>query len=237
MNPMALKPYQKIPIADCGEPLVPIPPDRFQLWDPHPYAVLGAPYGDQSPFWVRSGVLDRLLQAAQWLAQQQPGWQLAIFDAYRPLAVQQFMVDYTFAELALMEGLDPVALAQNPQHPQTQALRSRVSQFWASPSDHPATPPPHSTGAALDLTLIDAAGRVLDMGSPIDECSDRSFPDHFAPATDPQHQQFHAHRQLLRRAMAAGGFAQHAQEWWHFSWGDQLWADRTGQPLAHYGRA
>jgi D-alanyl-D-alanine dipeptidase len=35
--------------------------------------------------------------------------------------------------------------------------------------------------------------------------------------------------------MAAGGFAQHPNEWWHFSWGDQLWADRTGEPIAHYG--
>ena len=26
------------------------------------------------------------------------------------------------------------------------------------------------------------------------------------------------------------------REWWHFSWGDQLWAWRMGQPRAVYGR-
>jgi D-alanyl-D-alanine dipeptidase len=36
--------------------------------------------------------------------------------------------------------------------------------------------------------------------------------------------------------MGEAGFAQHPGEWWHFSWGDQLWAWRTQQPGAVYGR-
>jgi D-alanyl-D-alanine dipeptidase len=32
------------------------------------------------------------------------------------------------------------------------------------------------------------------------------------------------------------GFAQHPNEWWHFSQGDQLWAWRTGHHQAIYGR-
>lgn len=230
-----LKPYQRIPIADCGEPLVAIPADRFRLWNPPPYAALGATYGDRSPFMVRSGVLARLQRAAAWLEQARPGWQIAIFDAYRPVAVQQFMVEHTFGELARAAGLDPIALAARPDAPETRALRDRVAQFWAQPSQNPATPPPHSTGAALDVTLVDATGTEVDMGSPIDECSERSHPDYFLPASDPVERAFHDRRQLLRRAMNQGAFAQHPNEWWHFSWGDQLWADRTGQPIAHYG--
>ncbi len=230
-----LKPYQRVPISDCGEPLVAIPPDRFRLWNPPPYAALGATYGDRSPFMVRSGVLARLQRAAAWLDQTKPGWQIAIFDAYRPVAVQQFMVDYTFGELARSAGLDPIALAARPEDPQTQALRDRVAQFWALPSQNPATPPPHSTGAALDVTLVDETGAEVDMGSPIDECSERSFPDYFSAATDPAQRACHDRRQLLRQAMGQGEFAQHPNEWWHFSWGDQLWADRTGHPIAHYG--
>jgi D-alanyl-D-alanine dipeptidase len=36
--------------------------------------------------------------------------------------------------------------------------------------------------------------------------------------------------------MEVAGFAQHPNEWWHFSHGDQLWAWRLGHPSAHYGR-
>ena len=36
--------------------------------------------------------------------------------------------------------------------------------------------------------------------------------------------------------METAGFAQHPNEWWHFSLGDQLWAWRTGGQTARYGR-
>ena len=34
----------------------------------------------------------------------------------------------------------------------------------------------------MDLTLVDESGQEIDMGSPIDEISERSYPDHFASA-------------------------------------------------------
>ncbi len=78
------------------------------------------------------------------------------------------------------------------------------------------------------------------MGSPIDEMSPRSYPDHFQDATDPAEQQAHAHRQLLHQVMAASGFIRYRYEWWHFSWGDQSWAWRLqevgqGPGVAYYG--
>ncbi len=169
----------------------------------------------------------RLLAAQEWLRSQTP-YSLLIVDAYRPLAVQEFMVHHTLRSLVAAEGrqwdtLSATALADYQQ---------RVTQFWAPPSCDPATPPPHSTGAAVDLTLRDAEGAALDMGSPIDELSERSFPDHFAADPGP----FHQHRQWLRRAMETAGFQQHPHEWWHFSYGDQLWAWRSGIATACYGR-
>ncbi len=203
------KPYQSVPIQDCGEPLMAIPQDKFALVKPHPYAALGAPYGDRSPYYLRQGVLAALVQAQEHLQAQQPGWRFEIFDAYRPVAVQQFMVDHTYGQLR----------QENPTATK-ETLLDQVYQFWAPPSPNPATPPPHSTGAAVDLTLQDAQGTTVDMGSPIDEVSERSFPNHFADKPGP----YHRHRQLLHSAMAAAGFRQHPNEWWHFSLGDQLWA-------------
>ncbi|WP_370276972.1 M15 family metallopeptidase [Pontibacterium sp.] len=45
----------------------------------------------------------------------------------------------------------------------------------------------------------------------------------------------HYHRQLLQDVMGRAGFVNYAEEWWHFSYGDQLWAYVTGNPVAIYG--
>jgi zinc D-Ala-D-Ala dipeptidase len=214
-----MKPYQKIPIVECGESLVAIPCDRFAIEQPHPYVKVGAPYGDKSPYYLRQTVLERLLQAQRSLQDRCPNWRIQIFDAYRPLAVQQYMVDYSFAQAVADQGLRLDELSEA----QRERCWQQVYQFWAVPSPDPATPPPHSTGAAVDVTLVDAIGAAVDMGSPIDEMTPRSYPNYFA---DPQMggSTFHQHRQLLRHVMVEAGFRQHPREWWHFSWGDQLWA-------------
>jgi zinc D-Ala-D-Ala dipeptidase len=229
-----MKPYQKIPIVECHEPLVAIPFNEFAIEHPHPYVKVGAPYGDKSPYYLRQAVLQRLLQAQRSLQNSRPDWRIQIFDAYRPLAVQQYMVDYTFAQTVAAQGLMPEQLTDA----QRQAILEQVYEFWAVPSHHPATPPPHSTGAAVDVTLVDANGSIVDMGSAIDELSPRSYPDYFAESqADPC---FHQHRQLLRQSMLAAGFRQHPREWWHFSFGDQLWAwlcypAEGAAPVARYG--
>lgn len=233
-----MKPYTFIPIQDCGEPLVPISPENFSLVQPHPYEKLGAPYEGKSPFYVREGVLNGLLKAHGFLQEEHPGWRIQVFDAYRPIAVQQFMVDYTFQELLQTQGLSQERLTEH----QRQEILNQVYQFWAVPSPDPATPPPHSTGAAVDITLVDEAETAIDMGSPIDEISPRSFPNYFANSHLPQEKQLHRHRQLLHNIMTTAGFKQHPNEWWHFCLGDQMWAWLTNQEkpelgaIARYGR-
>jgi D-alanyl-D-alanine dipeptidase len=243
-----MKPYQQIPIDECGEPLVPIPATVFAFEQPHPYEKLGAPYGGKSPYFVRQSVGDRLLQAQAILQVQEPGWRIQIFDAYRPIAVQQFMVEYAFEEVLHQRHLERERLSVD----QEQAIWREVYQFWAMPSDNPATPPPHSTGAAVDITLVDATGQVVDMGSPIDEVSERSYPDHFARFVNPaladhcpSKAKAHFHRTLLASSMIQAGFCQHPQEWWHFSFGDQMWVwstqgtsahGQSGEMMARYGR-
>ncbi len=209
-----MKPYQKIPILDCGEPLVEVPL-IFPRECPHPYVALGAPYGEHSPFYLRQGVIERLTHAQKQLEQRQGSWRLKIFDAYRPIPVQQFMVQYTFEQEAQAQGVDPQTLSETER----EALMTKVYQFWAAPSTDTATPPPHSTGGALDVTLVDESGQGIDMGSPIDEISDRSYPDYFA-SVDPK---AHHHRQVLKQVMMDAGFKQHLNEWWHFCYGDQMW--------------
>ncbi|MBE9018221.1 D-alanyl-D-alanine dipeptidase [Chroococcidiopsidales cyanobacterium LEGE 13417] len=226
-----MKPYQQIQITECGEPLVKIPLEKFAVESPHPYQLLGAPYQGRSPYHLRQGVLNRLLQAQIYLQQTHPQWRIQIFDAYRPIAVQQFMVNYAFSQVLQAEGLTLEQLSPDRQ----QALWQQVYQIWAIPSTDPKTPPPHSTGAAVDITLVDGAGMTVNMGSPIDEMSARSQPDYFANSADPVEQQYHIHRQLLRDIMLRAEFTRHPGEWWHFSFGDQMWAWLSDRPVAQYG--
>lgn len=225
-----MKPYQQVLIEECGEPLVPIPLEKFAVESPHPYQLLGATYHNKSPYYLRQRVVDSLLQAQIQLQLSHPHWQIQIFDAYRPIAVQQFMVDYTFAQVVEAQGL----IAENLSQLQRDRIWQQVYQIWASPSHDPRTPPPHSTGAAVDITLVDDTGNIVNMGSPIDELSARSHPDFFANSSDPVEQQYHARRQLLRNVMYLAGFTRHPGEWWHFSLGDQMWAWLKNQDNPSY---
>jgi zinc D-Ala-D-Ala dipeptidase len=71
----------------------------------------------------------------------------------------------------------------------------------------------HSRGSTVDLTLVRRAdGRELDMGSPFDFFSPKSWPTDRSVSVEAQ-----KNRALLAEAMAAGGFRPYDKEWWHFT--------------------
>ncbi len=254
---MELRPWNHVPIGALADPLEPIP-QAFLRIEPHPYLSLGAPYGvGACPFRLRHGVIGRLQEAQHRLQREHPEWALAIFDAWRPLAVQRFMVCHTITSICRERGVDP-----GVDSVARQEVEAEVGRFWAPPNPDPAAPPPHSTGAAVDLTLAirkepladpthipdhpedGACFDLLDMGSAIDAIGPVSEPDHYLQqaSLQPDGEErlrattWHRRRQVLRSVMEEAGFVQHPNEWWHFSWGDQLWAWRRGELQALYGR-
>ena len=70
---------------------------------------------------------------------------------------------------------------------------------------------PHSRGAAIDLTLIDCAGRPLDMGTPFDAFTALS---HHGSTLVPLEAQ--RNRLLLLGLMTAAGWDFYRNEWWHY---------------------
>ena len=226
-----MRPWSPIPIQDCGEPLRPLPGALLRM-EPHPYMALGAPYGaSANPFQLRKGVVQRLLDAQQRLIERDPSLRFGIFDAWRPIAVQAFMVNYSIAELCLERGVEARSGDAFDR------VVADVGRFWAAPSRDPATPPPHSTGAAVDLTLSSIDGTPLAMGGEIDAIGAVSEPQHYAGREDSDSHCWHKRRQLLADVMEKAGFAQHPNEWWHYSFGDQLWAWRKGAAVACYAEA
>jgi zinc D-Ala-D-Ala dipeptidase len=70
---------------------------------------------------------------------------------------------------------------------------------------------PHSRGVAIDLTLIDAAGAELDMGTGFDAFTPLS---HHANTEIPLAAQ--RNRFLLLGLMSAAGWDFYGNEWWHY---------------------
>jgi D-alanyl-D-alanine dipeptidase len=145
--------------------------------------------------------------------------------------------DCAFLHREAAEALALAAAALAQQHA-SHALRvldavrpQRVQEaMWAAVSAHDrlylADPGPgsiHSFGMAVDVTIVDAGGQELDMGTGFDEMDERSHPVLEARflaegALTPRQV---ANREMLRAAMLAGGFRGISTEWWHFDCGER----------------
>ena len=179
--------------------------------------------------WLRASVADRLARVNRRAAIA--GLELFLFDAWRPRAVQAFFHDVWMpGEIARRQpGLDGAS------------LMAETERYWAAPTSDKDSPAPHETGAAVDLSLRWKGGALLWMGSLFDDVSALAHRDRFE-ALDEANASFsdleaRAARRLLHWLMAEEGFAGHPDEWWHFSWGDQMWAALSGAGRAHYGLA
>tara|TARA_B100000965_G_scaffold245828_1_gene206307 strand:+ start:72 stop:827 length:756 start_codon:yes stop_codon:yes gene_type:complete len=235
---MKFRPWNSVKINECNEPLISIPKSIFRL-TPHPYMSLGAPYlNGEDPWVLRVTVLTRLMEAQQYLSEINPHLQLALFDAWRPISVQKFMFNYTVQVTCKSRGID---MNDHSAKGVISEIIEEVSRFWANPTSNPSTPPPHSTGAAIDLTLADMFGIPLDLGGEIDFIGAKSRPNFyekdFLRFPYSKHFDFHNRRSLLFSVMEKAGFVQHPSEWWHFSYGDQLWSCFSNQGNAIYGAA
>jgi zinc D-Ala-D-Ala dipeptidase len=189
----------------------------------------GAIEGAVDGLWLRPAVGERLAAVNARLAPA--GLRVHLFDAWRPKAVQAYFHDVWMPEQlrARKPGLTDAQIAEE------------ASQYWSAPTRDPSAPAPHATGAAVDLTLALASGEHLFMGGVFDDPSPVSHRDHFE-GPEPGEWSFsfeeaRANRRLLHWAMTEQGFAGHPFEWWHFSYGDQLWAALTGAPAALFGLA
>lgn len=182
--------------------------------------------GSIPDLFLRRSVASKLAEVNARLAPL--GMELYLFDAWRPQAVQRFFHDVWF----------PDWLKQRRPDLEGQALVDEVENYWAAPSAGEASPSPHSTGGAVDLTLIYSDTRQpLFMGGIFDDLTDEAWTDGFErkAVASMSDEEARANRRLLYWVMAEAGFANNPTEWWHYSWGDQMWARLMNEPYAHYG--
>ncbi len=88
----------------------------------------------------------------------------------------------------------------------------------------------------MDITFADENDNIIDMGSDIDQMDDKSKPNFFKNIDSKEAIIWNERRNLLREIMVKFEFVQHPNEWWHFSYGDQLWAWKNNKANALYGK-
>ena len=226
-----MKIWNKIPIKDNGDKLIAIP-SYLNFLDPHPYFHLGAPYKDKTSIWkLREEVINRLVKVNDYLISKS-SFNLLIYDSWRPLEVQEFMFKRAFLLECEKSDID-ISFENIKSYP---SILKKVEKFWAYPSYDTRCPPPHSTGGALDVCLSDKDGNLVEMGSMVDQMDETSNPYFYANIKNEEAIIWNSRRNLLREIMTKFGFAQHPNEWWHFSYGDQLWAWKNKKENAMYGK-
>ena len=147
-------------------------------------------YTDLKEAYLHPDAMKCLLKAQQLLKKQRPDLTLAVFDAARPMSVQQQMWN-------VVKGTRHQNYVSNPAHGGGM----------------------HNYGVAVDITLATLDGDTLPMGSLIDHLGTEAHITTEAQMVKQGKisQEAWENRQLLRKVMKEAGFQTLPTEWWHFN--------------------
>ena len=182
-------------------------------WEGKRYRDYIAIHPEYKGVYVRSELASRLKAAAQALDNK---YRLVIRAGHRPIEVQRrILID--------------CANDYKVDHPGTSdedALK-HAREFVSDPD---MTLPPHVCGAAVDVDILDTStNKLLYFGSKINDDTEKSFL-WYPNLTQEQKD----NRLMLTTSMLEAGLASCMPEWWHFSYGDQIWAWFYGKENSLY---
>lgn len=146
-------------------------------------------YDSLSHAFMRIETAEKLATASKLLNEMRPGYRFIIYDALRPRHIQ-------FKLWAQVEGTEKEKYVANPYSGSM-----------------------HNYGCAIDMSIVNDMGQVLDMGSEF---------DHFGRLAEYRYnnqllsegllnEQQVENRKLLRQVMRKSQFVAIDSEWWHFN--------------------
>ncbi len=155
---------------------------------------------------VRESLARKLARVAQSLP---PAINLLIVDGYRPIEIQRVAFENALKR----------AEKKYPYHSKVKIVEF-VQKYVANPDSYTY----HSTGGVVDVTLIDVNGRELNMGK------SKHIADKRISKVAKKN------RTMLINAMEEQGFVNYPLEWWHWCYGERLWAAEKRKKHAIYGK-
>ena len=192
-----------IPIVDAGTPLEALGLSReFSVWPA--YHKLGIPHAIPECH-ARGEVFERLPAGRRRPPRQRaPG---GAGRLARRSPCSSILYDSLSSALA---ALPRAGEAERNGSPASSSRRRAAA----------ARRPAHISPAAVDVTLCDAQGRWLDMGSAFGSRAGLLHRLLRMPADDARQRRVRDHRRLLYHAMLDAGFSNLPSEWWHYDFGD-----------------
>ncbi len=148
-------------------------------------------YGELTHAFIQYECYLKLKNAYNILQQQKPGYTFIIYDAVRSIESQQLM-------------WDSIDVPANTKH-------------WYVAN--PARGSIHNYGMALDISIVDEKGNVLDMGTEFDYFGELAYPEktsyffNIGKLTKEQYD----NRNLLMSIMSKAYFYVSLTEWWHYN--------------------
>lgn len=168
---------------------------------------------------VRESVAHAVISASERLPDQ---FKLLIWDGLRSINLQREIRSQTIRDLC--------------QEGRVSELDMYVATVASNEKDYWTSPPPHCTGAALDLTLANESGQAINMGAEFDEFSSVAWLRHFeVPSHGGSAIQYR--RRALYNVMMSVGFVGYEFEYWHYELGTLRAARHGGHPHARFGAA
>ena len=163
---------------------------------------------------VRETVAKMLHKASEYLSE---GYKLVIVEGLRSLDRQK-------------EHWNNKAVKFKNQHPDWS--EEKIGHEVGLVVSRPNPLANHNCGGAVDVTLTDVHGKLLDMGTIPQAPKERIFVEMFSQLIAQDQAE---NRKILREVMEKAGFVWYPGEWWHYCYGDRMWAVYTGKKECFYG--
>lgn len=147
-------------------------------------------YGDLKEAYLHPKAAKALKEAQTYLKTIRPDLSLIIFDAARPMSIQQKMWD---------------------------KVKNTSKYYYVSNPAHGGGM--HNYGMAVDISLCKLNGDTISMGTKVDYMGDAAHIDNetYLVAQHKINEQAWQNRRLLRRVMKHAGWRPLPTEWWHFN--------------------
>jgi len=148
-------------------------------------------YGKINNAYLQPYVAEKLVKAHKFLHDTFPNYNFLIFDAARPISIQQMMWDSI-----------KVSAKERPKY-----------------LSNPKYGSLHCFGAAVDITIVDSTNTPLDMGTDFDSFEKKAYPvlEKKFLKSGVLTQEIVDNRKLLRKVMGNADFFNIQTEWWHFN--------------------
>lgn len=145
-------------------------------------------YGQLRRAYLHPNLAKALARAQQALTKERPGYRFLIYDAARPQSVQRRMY---------------------------QAVAGTPNKIYVAAPERGGR---HNYGVAVDLTIVDASGKPLDMGSSFDHFGEEAHlgNEEARVRAGIFNKEVPANRSLMRRLLGAEGLRPYDKEWWHY---------------------